>query len=111
MGVPTNVASATIIREPQMALAMPPSSLGGGVICENSAKLRPPTPWRTVSHRIQTSQKTPNSMAAKDRASASRFIRLRLSYLAWRTAARSAALSIFVEVELMSGLLHSSAGG
>jgi hypothetical protein len=49
-----------------MALARPPTSLGGGVIWVNTAQAMPPTPRRTVSHRIQTSQNRPNAMAASD---------------------------------------------
>jgi hypothetical protein len=78
MGVPTNVASNTMTTEPKIALEIPPTSLGGGVICVNSATLRPPRPRRIVSHKIHTSQNTPNSMAASDKVKAIWLTRLRL---------------------------------
>ena len=70
IGVPTKVASSTIRSEPKIALAMPPASFGGGVISVKVASARPPTPRRSVSHRIQTSQNTPKAMAASDSVSA-----------------------------------------
>ncbi|MNV95478.1 hypothetical protein D3C71_1903750 [compost metagenome] len=77
MGVPISVASVTMVSEPKMALARPPASLGGGVISVNSIRLRPPRPWRIVSHRIQTSQNRPKAMAARASVSASWLTRLR----------------------------------
>ena len=53
-----------------MALARPPASLGGGVMSVNSASDMPPSPRRSVSHKIHTSQNTPNTMAASDSDSA-----------------------------------------
>ena len=64
MGVPTNVASNTMTTEPKIALEIPPTSLGGGVVCVNSATLRPPRPRRMVSRYIHSSQNPLHSMAA-----------------------------------------------
>ena len=76
-GVPANVARITIRKEPHKALAMPPASLGGGVISVKVCHTRPPTPRRTVSNRIHTSQNTPKAMAASASPSATLFVRLR----------------------------------
>ena len=71
IGVPIAVASVTIISEPKIALARPPvSACGGGVISASTCQLSPPTPSRSVSNRIQTSQNTPNAIAAERQASA-----------------------------------------
>src|SRR5690606_23808896 len=90
-GVPTYVPSSTRTKEPKIALAKPPVSLGGGVISENSAKLRPPRPNVMVSHRIQTSQNTPKAMALRDRVKATWLMRLRAAYRARRCASSCAA--------------------
>jgi hypothetical protein len=82
MGVPTKVASATITNEPKIALAMPPASFGGGVISVKVASASPPMPWRSVSHRIHTSQNTPKAIAASDSARAILLTRLREAKLA-----------------------------
>ena len=74
-----------------MALARPPASLGGGVICVRVAQVRPATPSRTVSQRIHTSQKTPNAMATSDSESATWLTRLRRAYMRSRSRLRSAA--------------------
>ncbi len=60
-----------------MALAIPPASLGGGVIWVSAAQVRPPSPRRSVSHRIQNSQNRPKAMAPIDRVSARMLTRLR----------------------------------
>ena len=61
-----------------MALARPPASVcGGGVIWVKVARSSPPTPRRTVSNRIQTSQNKPKAMAASDSVSATALMRLR----------------------------------
>jgi hypothetical protein len=71
MGVPTKVASSTIMNDPKIAFAKPPpSSLGGGVICVNKLRLKPPKPSRKVSHNIQSSQNTPNAIASSDKVKA-----------------------------------------
>ncbi len=78
MGVPIKVAKTTMTKEPQMALAKPPTSLGGGVICVNRARLMPPKPKRKVSIRIQINQNTPKAMAATAKIRATVLTRLRL---------------------------------
>ena len=88
IGVPTKVASSTITNEPKIALAMPPASLGGGVISVSVAQVRPPTPRRTVSQRIHTSQKTPKAIAASDSVSATWLTRLRRANLAARVSSQ-----------------------
>ncbi|MNV95377.1 hypothetical protein D3C71_1902640 [compost metagenome] len=77
IGVPISVASVTITSETKMAFARPPASLGGGVMSENSIRLRPPRPRRMVSHRIQISQNRPKAMAASASVSAIWLTRLR----------------------------------
>ena len=110
MGVPINVAIATISSEPKMALAKPPASLGGGVISVSSASPKPPTPKRTVSHKIHTSQNRPNAIAASDSASAMRLVRLRRVYIAWR-AWVCTCTDIWVDVSVfMRGFLRSFSG-
>jgi hypothetical protein len=78
MGVPTNVASTTMIKDPAMALARPPPSVcGGGVIWVKTAADRPPTPRRMVSNRIHASQKRPKAMAPSDKVKAMALTTLR----------------------------------
>ena len=84
MGVPMKVATSTIRKEPYIALAMPPGSLGAGVMAVSVSTLRPPMPSRTVSIRIQSSQNTPKAMAAIDRLSISLLTSLRRLNLAAR---------------------------
>ena len=84
MGVPMKVATSTIKKEPNMALAMPPASLGPGVMAVSACMLSPPSPKRMVSSKIHSSQKTPNAMASIDRPSMMRLTSLRCAILAAR---------------------------
>jgi hypothetical protein len=70
IGVPMKVASDTIMTEPKIEFASPPTSLGGGVISVNRAKDKPPRPKRMVSHKIQISQNNPNAIAMSERVRA-----------------------------------------
>ena len=84
MGVPMKVATSTIRNEPKIALAMPPGSLGAGVMAVKACRLKPPSPSRMVSSKIHSSQKTPNAMASIDRLSMMRLTGLRRANLAAR---------------------------
>ena len=104
IGVPSNVASVTIASEPKIALASPPiSACGGGVISVKSDRLMPPTPRRTVSTRIQTSQKMPNAIASSASVSATAFLSLRRACR--RRRASCAASSGGVAAIVVPGLM------
>ena len=92
IGVPSAVASVTITSEPKMALASPPTSAcGGGVISVSTCQLRPPTPSRSVSNRIQISQNTPNAIAPSDSVNATALTRLRRRCSASLPASKASA--------------------
>ena len=91
IGVPSSVARVTIASEPKIAFASPPiSACGGGVISVKSDRLIPPTPRRTVSTRIQISQKMPNAIASSASVSATALRSLRR---AWRRRRATCAAS------------------
>ena len=90
--MPSKVASVTITSEPAMALSNPPeSAMGGGVISVKMARVSPPIPSRTVSIRIQISQKRPKAIAAMDSTKATTLTILRYLCLARRDACRETA--------------------
>ncbi len=70
---------STMISEPTMAFASPPSSaFGGGVDSVSTCqRLRPLKPSVSVSHRIQISQTRPKAIAASDSTRATALTSLR----------------------------------
>ena len=84
IGVPITVATITIISEPTMALPIPPTSFGAGMLSVKTWTPRPWIPSMKVSHRIQNSQTMPEHMARKDSVRAMVLTVLRLLNLATR---------------------------
>src|SRR6185295_15425232 len=96
IGVPSSMASPTMMKLPAIAFSRPPSPPGGGVILVKSAGDRPPRPRRSTSNNIQASQNTPNAMAASDRPRAMRLVHLRRA----KSSMESAYRRPFVHLQL-----------